>query len=109
MWTSTSSDYNYNPPFLSSILGFHSATLLPPLSSFPICLLLWTLFCVMKAWTVERERLMLLLTMSTANVKPSAEIWHSVAVLLGDVSASAVRSGACCFFLYQLQGQSICN
>lgn len=43
-------------------------------------------------WTAERERRMLLLAISSANLRPSAETWAHVANLLGEgLSASAVR------------------
>jgi hypothetical protein len=46
-------------------------------------------------WTPQRERLLLLLTITRANLKPSTEIWPIVAALLdSNVSASAVRYGS---------------
>ncbi|KEF53550.1 uncharacterized protein A1O9_10525 [Exophiala aquamarina CBS 119918] len=42
-------------------------------------------------WTAERERQMLLLAISRANLRPSADTWTAVAALLGGgLSASAV-------------------
>src|SRR5258708_3855248 len=65
----------------------------------------WKQTLTMKSvWTVERERLMLLLTISRANLKPSADVWHFVAASLGGgVSASAVRSGSCSSLVNQQQ------
>jgi hypothetical protein len=46
-------------------------------------------------WTAERERQMLLLAISRANLRPSADTWTAVAGLLGGgLSASAVRYAA---------------
>ncbi|KAJ9604621.1 hypothetical protein H2200_010735 [Cladophialophora chaetospira] len=42
-------------------------------------------------WNAERERKMLLLAISSANLRPSADTWQRVAALLGDgLTASAV-------------------
>ncbi|KIX08927.1 uncharacterized protein Z518_00005 [Rhinocladiella mackenziei CBS 650.93] len=42
-------------------------------------------------WTAERERRMLLLAISSANLRPSTDTWTTVAALLGEgLTASAV-------------------
>lgn len=43
-------------------------------------------------WNAERERQMLLLAISRANLRPSADTWSAVAALLGGgLTPSAVR------------------
>jgi hypothetical protein len=43
-------------------------------------------------WTAEKERLMLLMAIQEANVKPTKQLWSTVAAKLGGgLSPSAVR------------------
>jgi hypothetical protein len=43
-------------------------------------------------WTAERERLMLLMAIQEANVKPTKQLWSTVAANLGGgLTPSAVR------------------
>ena len=72
-----------SPPACSkfSPLIFHPSTLPTPIRTMPY------------QWTAERERRMLLLAISSANLRPSSDTWTTVAALLGDgLTPSAVRS-----------------
>ena len=52
-------------------------------------------------WSAEKERRMLLLAISSANLRPSADTWQRVAGLLGEgLTASAVRSAALFLEIY---------
>lgn len=67
-------------------------------------------FCVQSSpimpynWTPERERQMLLLAISSANLRPSGDTWSAVAGLMGGgLTPSAIRFATLslsCFFLF---------
>jgi hypothetical protein len=103
---------NSTPDILAKLLGLlhlrsHFVPFLAP-CSISVCFFLYTsLFAFDKfghallrpstvimpyQWNAERERQMLLLAISRANLRPSADTWTAVSALLGGgLTASAVR------------------